>query len=103
MSGYITILNHEKILDHIVYEKSQRRNPKIVDSKQLGIKLDEIKKNIPKADYPWRQAALHFTRSCSQQKELRDTGEHLALENHWNLCKMRSYTAFVGIADFEKI
>ena len=69
MNGGITILNHGKILDHVVYEKAERRNPEIVDAKQLGIKLDEIKKNIPKANHPWRQATLHSARSIAINKK----------------------------------
>ena len=69
MSGGITILNHGKLLDHVVYEKAERRNPEIVDAKQLGIKLDEIKKNIPKANHPWRQATLYSARSIAINKK----------------------------------
>jgi len=57
LNDVITLVCRGKILDYRCHERAKRNAP-IVDSKQLGSKMDSIKKNvkkyIPPANHPWR-------------------------------------------------
>jgi len=61
LNGVITIMRQGKVLDYIRHDKA-KRNPVIIDSKELGPKLDSIKRytaHKPKADHPWRNYVIN--------------------------------------------
>jgi len=62
LSGLITIVRHGKILDYTCHARA-KHNPEIIDSKQLGHKLDlkrtPAKTFKPKADHPWRHFVIN--------------------------------------------
>jgi len=62
LSGKVTIVRQGKILNYTCHDRA-KRNPDIIDSKQLGAKLDAIKhaakKYKPKADHPWRHYIIN--------------------------------------------
>lgn len=61
LNGNITIMRQGKVLDYTRHDKA-KRNPVIIDSKELGTKLDSIRKVShykPKADHPWRHYIIN--------------------------------------------
>jgi len=62
LNGIITILHNGKKLDFTRHERA-KHNAEVVDSKQLGTKIDAIKhdakKYIPPANHPWRHYIIN--------------------------------------------
>ena len=62
LKDVITIVCRGKILDYTCHERA-KHNAAIVDSKQLGAKVDSIKKNAkkhsPAANHPWRHFIIN--------------------------------------------
>ena len=62
LNNIVTLVCHGKILDYACHNKV-KRNPAIIDSKQIGSKVDSIsnaaKGHIPPANHPWRHFIIN--------------------------------------------
>jgi len=64
LNDIITLVCHGKILDYTCHNRA-KRNAAIVDSKQIGAKIDSIRQNAkghtPPANHPWRHFIINPT------------------------------------------
>lgn len=62
LNDVITLVCHGKILDYTCHNRA-KRNAAIIDSKQIGAKVDSIRNNvqghIPPANHPWRHFIIN--------------------------------------------
>jgi transposase len=62
LNDVITLVCHRKILDYTCHSRA-KRNAAIIDSKQIGAKVDSIRNNvkghIPPANHPWRHFIIN--------------------------------------------
>lgn len=62
LNEIVTLLCHGKILDYTCHKRAKRNAP-IIDSKQIGAKIDSIRHNAkghtPPANHPWRHFIIN--------------------------------------------
>ena len=61
LNGCVTLINQGKILDYIRHIRA-KHNADIVDTKQLGLKMDLRRNNKPykpAANHPWRHFVIN--------------------------------------------
>ena len=62
LNDVITLVCHGKILDYTCHSRA-KRNAAIIDSKQIGAKVDSIRNNVkrhvPPANHPWRHFIIN--------------------------------------------
>jgi transposase len=68
LNDIITLVCQGKILDYTCHDRA-RRNAAIVDSKQIGSKVDLIKNNVkkytPPANHPWRHFIINPAKAAN--------------------------------------
>jgi transposase len=77
LNEIITLVCHGKILDYTCHNRA-KRNAAIIDSKQIGAKMDSIrnkaKGHIPAANHPWRHFIINPIATETYAQKTRQNG-----------------------------